>query len=406
MFSPASLLTVIGIWGQNANSTAPKLPPGAVFRARQPEGLTMATIEKRERKTGTVYLVDIRIAGYPRQKKSFRRLTDAKAWAAKTETAIRDGVHRPGNRDTQRKTFSDVLDRYEGDVLPGLAESTQRAAQTYLKHWRAELGQYALSYLTSELISEKMRALAETPDRRSVNGTSKPKSRKTLKHYRDTLEVVLKHAKQWGWIGLNPMDGVDRITRIRNERDRYLSDEERQSLLAASRASDNPLLYPVVVFALSTGARKGEILGLTVKDIDLDRNIAILRDTKNGDTRSVPIVGHLRELMVERLNHVNALYDAVEIGILTRWVFPRRDLLAPIDIRKAWENAVADARVEDFRFHDLRHSTASYLAMQGASLLEIADMLGHKTLQMVKRYAHLSADHKQDLADRLSERLF
>lgn len=70
------------------------------------------------------------------------------------------------------------------------------------------------------------------------------------------------------------------------------------------------------------------------------------------------------------------------------------------------ENAPEESGVKDFRFHDLRHSTASYLAMQGAGLLEIADMLGHKTLQMVKRYAHLSGDHKRGLAEKLDANIF
>ncbi len=75
----------------------------------------------------------------------------------------------------------------------------------------------------------------------------------------------------------------------------------------------------------------------------------------------------------------------------TKWLFPRHDGLKPIDIRKAWENARDKAKIQDFRFHDLRHSAASYLAMNGATLLEIAAVLGHKTLQMVKRYSHLAA---------------
>ncbi len=83
-------------------------------------------------------------------------------------------------------------------------------------------------------------------------------------------------------------------------------------------------------------------------------------------------------------------------------MFPRTDGREPIEIRKAWYNAVETAKLTDFRFHDLRHSTASYLAMNGASLVEIADVLGHKTLQMVKRYAHLSESHVKGLLERVN----
>jgi integrase len=75
-------------------------------------------------------------------------------------------------------------------------------------------------------------------------------------------------------------------------------------------------------------------------------------------------------------------------------------------MRTSWNTAVRKAKIKDFRFHDLRHSTASYLAMNGASLLEIADILGHKTLQMVKRYSHLSEDHKADVLERMNKKVF
>jgi integrase len=138
----------------------------------------------------------------------------------------------------------------------------------------------------------------------------------------------------------------------------------------------------------------------------LDRDAAILRDTKNGDTRAVPVVHHLRDVLAEQTIKMNAFYDALDEQPKVRWLFPRRDGLEPMDIRKAWENARDEAKLEDFRFHDLRHSTASYLAMNGASLVEIADILGHRTLQMVRRYAHLSESHVKGVVTQLNEKMF
>ena len=94
----------------------------------------------------------------------------------------------------------------------------------------------------------------------------------------------------------------------------------------------------------------------------------------------------------------------LRLAAATKWLFPRRDGQGPIDIRKAWENARDAAALADFRFHDLRHSTASYLAMNGASLVEIAEVLGHRTLQMVRRYAHLSESHVKDVVGRMNTR--
>ena len=107
------------------------------------------------------------------------------------------------------------------------------------------------------------------------------------------------------------------------------------------------------------------------------------------------------------------------VGTIGRWT-PKHGFAVPFSVnenasarvhkaifpRAAWERAIAAAEIKDFRFHDLRHSTASYLAMQGASLVEIADVLGHKTLQMVKRFSHLSEAHTRGVVDRMNEKIF
>lgn len=388
----------------------------------------MANIQKRAGKDGTTYRVQIRMLGFPPQTRTFDRLTDAKAWAQETESSIRRGDFKNVIREASTKTLGDVARRYREELLPLRAASTQRAVSSCLKYWERELGEYALAYIDADLISKKMRALETAGDTRRIAPASKsevpgkrkrpgrkatrpapakpaPKSRKTLKHYRDMIALLFKFAQQWGWTGSNPVDGVNRITKIRNERTRFLSDEERQALLAACKASENEQLYPVVVFAISTGARKSEILGLTFNDIDLKRGIAILRDTKNGETRSVPIVKSLGELLTAHLAKIKARYKEMETPPTKPWVFPRADGQAPIDIRTSWETARIAAKLSDFRFHDLRHSTASYLAMNGASLVEIADVLGHKTLQMVKRYAHLSESHVKELVERVNDKI-
>ena len=233
----------------------------------------------------------------------------------------------------------------------------------------------------------------------------KPKSRKTVKLYRDNLETMLKHAQHWGWLGnSNPMDGVTRITKANQERVRFLDDDERKALLTACRDSPNQQLFPIVIFALCTGARLNEILKLTLKDLDLQRQVAILRETKNKETRKAPIVNYLKNVLEAHLEWREEFVKEMPDG--SRFLFPRKDGRAPIDIRKAWENARDKAGIIDFRFHDLRHSAASYLAMNGASQLEIAEVLGHKTLQMVKRYSHLSEDHTRQVVEKMAGKIF
>ena len=122
-----------------------------------------------------------------------------------------------------------------------------------------------------------------------------------------------------------------------------------------------------------------------------------LHETKNGERRVIPLQGLALSLMKEHAK-VRSLH--------CNFVFPSASKCQPIDIRTAWENALKKAKIGNFRFHDLRHSAASYLAMNGATLAEIAEVLGHKTLQMVKRYAHLSEAHTSSVVENMNERIF
>jgi integrase len=175
---------------------------------------------------------------------------------------------------------------------------------------------------------------------------------------------------------------------------RYLSDEERMRLLAACHSSSNPRLYPLVVLALRTGARLGELLRLGWSDIDLARGQAIVQESKNGERRTLPLAAECLEVL-HALGRVRRLGSDVVLATAGgQATFPR----------KAWEAALRQSEVRDFRFHDLRHSFASYLAMSGATMPEIAAAMGHKTLAMVKRYAHLSDSHVSAVVARAAER--
>jgi integrase len=203
--------------------------------------------------------------------------------------------------------------------------------------------------------------------------------------------------QEWEWLDNNPMHKV-RKPSLPQPRARFLSDRERARLLDACKSSPCHLLYPVVVVALATGARYSEVMNLTWQQVDLDRGVARLETTKNKERRTLPLAHHALEVM--KAHHEREGFPQ------EGWVFPREDGQAPMEIRKHWEAALDAADVRNFRFHDLRHSAASYLAMNGASLAEIAEVLGHKTLQMVKRYAHLSDAHIVDVVARMNKKIF
>lgn len=355
----------------------------------------MANIEKRVSKDGkTSYRVKIRLKGFPSQSATFERLTDAKKWTQQTESAIREGRHFK-TTEAKRHTLADLIDRYIQDVLPSKKSVKDQAQQ--LGWWKAEIGSYTLADVTPSLLAECRDKLG-----REITSRKKARSPASVVRYMAALSHAFTIAvKEWGWLEDSPMRKVTKPKESRG-RVRFLSDDERIRLLKACKESSSLYLYPVVVFALSTGMRQGEIMGLTWDVVDLKQGRAILHETKNGERRAVAITGHALEVLND-LNKVrridcNLLFPAKE-GAPQK---PQK----PIDLRTPWETAVKKAELQDFHFHDLRHSAASYLAMNGASLAEIAEVLGHKTLQMVKRYAHLSEGHTARVVASMNDKIF
>jgi integrase len=354
----------------------------------------MAVIERRSGFDGRAsYRVKIRLKGHPPQSATFERVTDAKRWAQGTESAIREGRYFRA-AESRRKTVADLVTRYVEEILPRKPKSKKQQARQ-LRWWGNELGYLFLADLSPAVIGKARDKLAST---RSCRG--RPRSSSTVVRYLAVLSHCLSVAvKEWCWIDANPMTRVSKPKEGRG-RTRYLLDEERGRLLGECTRASNSAVYPIVVLAISTGMRKGEILNLRWEDVDLAKGRAILWETKNGEKRVVPLTGHALDVLKE--------WSKVK-RIDTSLIFPGTQHgtdAKPLEFRKHWLAALDRAEVRDFRFHDLRHSTASYLAMSGATLSEIAEVLGHKTLQMVKRYSHLSEAHTTRVVKALNDRMF
>ena len=352
----------------------------------------MATIERRKTKDGAItYRVKIRLRGHPLETTTFERKTDAKRWAQQTEAAIREGRHFKAT-EAKKHTLGEVVDRYLRDVLPAKPRS-EKDQKRQLKWWKEQLGDFLLADVTPALIAEYRDKLAK-----GVTPRGTQRSPSTVNRYLAALSHALSIAvKEWGWLDDNPIRKVRKPKEPRG-RVRFLSDDERTRLLAACKEHNNLALYAIVVLALSTGARQGEILNLTWKDVSVSRGMIVLQETKNNERRAIPLQGHALEI-VKEMRTVRR--------IDTDLLFPsRQDPDKPLNIQNIWYGAITKADIQDFKFHDLRHSAASYLAMSGASLAEIADVLGHKTLQMVKRYAHLSEQHTAGVVARMNAEIF
>ncbi len=201
--------------------------------------------------------------------------------------------------------------------------------------------------------------------------------------------------KEWGWLESNPCIKISKLKEGQG-RVRYLSDDERKALLQCAKGSSNPHLYTIIVIALSTGMRYSELLKMEWGQVNFKLSFITLYETKNGEIRNVPIAGHALELLHQH-------YLNKRKGPL---VFPNSRGDAPMNFRSAWESALHRANIKNFCFHDLRHSCASYLAMNGARSSEIAAILGHKTLQMVKRYAHISQPHSAKVVSDMNAKIF
>jgi integrase len=195
----------------------------------------------------------------------------------------------------------------------------------------------------------------------------------------------------------NPVKKIKRPTEP-DGRVRFLDDDERQRLLDACKESSSEWLYMCVILALSSGMRKAELMGLKWPDVNLKDGYLILHKTKNGTRRRVPLSGLGLKLLREH-NKIRRLD--------TPLLFPSNlDPQKPIDLRSAFQYAMERAEIKEFHWHDLRHCTASYLAMNNASLAEIAEILGHKTLSMVKRYSHLSDGHVSSVIESMNAKIF
>jgi integrase len=360
----------------------------------------MASIEKRVGQTGDItYRAKVRLKGYPSQSATFNRLTDAKKWIQDTEANIRHGRHFK-TAEAKKHTLSETIDRYFRDVLAHKGGKTVNQ-EHYLKWWKSQIGAYRLSDITPALLVEQKQLLIGSENRygRKIGPTTSNRYIQALGH------VFTVAMNEWEWTEVNPIRKVSKHKESRG-RVRYLTDEERKALLEACQASDNHFLYPVVILALSTGSRKMEVMNLKWQDIDFDRQQIVLHETKNGERRVVPLQGLALDLLKQhskvRILHCDYIFPSQKITKDKAG----KIIYQPVDIRRAWENAVERANLQDFRFHDLRHTAASYLAMNGASPVDIAAVLGHKTLQMVKRYAHLSEAHTSEIVRRMNEKMF
>lgn len=299
--------------------------------------------------------------------------------AENAEAQYRLGIGLDQPEEQPAKTFGAVAAQYL-EVKRGKRSwaDDKRTLDRLLKAFGRET---LITTLTAERIAQYQakRKTETSARRRGQDGKPVPVSPAAVNRELALLRHLLVLAEEWGYI--------EKVPRIRLEKEpegrlRFLTSEEITRLLAACEESKHSELATVVTVALNTGMRKGEVLGLTWDRVDFARGVLLLEKTKSGRRREVP------------------MNDAVYAALSKQTGRQGRVFQSPT-IRSAFEKAVEVAKLEDFRFHDLRHTAASYLVMRGASLADVRAVLGHSDIKMTMRYAHLSPEHLRAAVSRL-----
>jgi len=206
------------------------------------------------------------------------------------------------------------------------------------------------------------------------------------------LRHFFNKAIEWGYLTKNPMQEV-KLLKEPPGRTRYLRTEEIESLIGVIDSFPNDTksyLKPIVLIALNTGLRKREILQLKWKSIYFEKRKMTVSITKTNETRIVP----MNETVYRELKKMPRDQES-------EFIFCNRKGEPFGNVRKSFDRALKLAKIDDFRFHDLRHTFASHLVMSGCDIRTVQQLMGHKDIKMTMRYSHLSRSHLQDAVNRL-----
>ena len=326
----------------------------------------------------------VRRKGYPLLSKSFKKRTDAEAWAREVEAEMDRGVF-VSRKEAENTTLSGALERYEREVSS--EKKGRRQEKARIERWKDHpLGKRALAQIQGKDIAAYRDARLKEVSPNTVR-----------------LELaVLSHlftiaVKEWGMTGLTNPTFQIRKPKLPKGRDRRLLPGELDRILSAS---DSPVFSDLVRFAVETGMRRGELAGMTWDMVDLRKRTVTLPETKNGEKRVVPLSTEAVRVLASLARRPDGAVWGMEPDSITQAF-----LRALSRARKAYEKECEEKKEKpdpsflvDLTFHDLRHEATSRFFEKGLNPMQVAAITGHKTLQMLKRYTHLKAE---DLAEML-----
>ena len=333
----------------------------------------MATFRKRE---SDQWQAIIRRKGWPEESKTFRTKKEAADWAQNVETEMNRGVYQ-STSVAERTPLSELITRFEKEFAP----HHYRVRDDKKEAWRFQcarisetLGAYSIAAIDQKLV-------AIFRDERLIGKKRKAVGESTVRKELHMLSKILSFAETECGINLprgNPVDKI-RMPKEGRGRERRLTNEEWKAVEAQCNRSRNRHLLPAFTLAVETAMRQGELLSLRWEDVDLKNRFALLPDPdkiKNEEPRAVP-------LSTRAVAVLEALPRSID-GV----VFP----VERMTLYHAFMAACTRAKITNYTWHDLRHEALSRLAERGDfTVLELAAVSGHKTLQMLKKYTHMQA---------------
>ncbi len=302
--------------------------------------------------------------------RSFKTESDAQEWLRKTQAQLELGIYEAPQKKAHihlKMRFVEAVEKYLASHSIRKASYRDEACilRILSKHWNSktleEIGKQEITSLKDELIAHN-------------------KAASTINHYLNALSQLYQVSiNEWGLKLVNPIAGIKRIPEPSGRMKRLPKEAERILLEECQRKGYNQL-HHLITFAIETGMRQGEILSMCWEDIDLGNRRVLLRHTKNGDSRQVPLTTRAKETLTQLIN--SKCKDLV---------FPQCHWI----LRKQFSRVVRDLAAKDnknpfigLRFHDLRHEALSRLSDKGLNVIELAHISGHRTLSMLRRYTH------------------
>jgi site-specific recombinase XerD len=275
-------------------------------------------------------------------------------------------------REETIRTFEELMERYLTEHAA--RQSQPRHYRGYTNSLTAFFGGRTLAEITPKLIVEYKKG-------RYAAGLKPASINRELSSLKKAFNLAVR---EWEWCRENPVSRVS-MERENNQRDRWLSVEEELRLLQACA----PWLHDLVTFALHTGMRMGEILELSWRGVDFTRRTVMVFRSKNGERRTIPVNETVLHLLKQKAKgrQLSLITQADVSGDLV-FLSKTGTALESGHLRRSLRLALGKARIEDFHFHDLRHTFATRLVQAGVDIYKVQRLLGHKSPIMTQRYAH------------------